>query len=106
MKEYDGYNSGSLFVSFLLGGVVGAGLALLLAPQSGRETREKIRGLADDVKGRAGDYVEDAKKKVTSFVDEGKGLYEEKKSLVKSAFEAGKDAYEREKDRLSQEQNA
>ncbi len=105
MKD-EGYSSGSLFLSFLLGGVVGAGLAILLAPQSGRETREKIREMADDIKDRATGYVDDAKKKVTSFVDEGKGYYEEKKSLVKSAVEAGKEAYEKEKERLSKEQNA
>ena len=38
----EGYSSGSVLLSFLLGGVVGAGLALLFAPQSGRETRQKI----------------------------------------------------------------
>lgn len=105
MKD-EGYSSGSLFLSFLLGGVVGAGLAFLLAPQSGRETREKIREMADDVKDKTASYVDDARKKVTSFVDEGKGYYEEKKSLVKSAVEAGKEAYEKEKERLSKEQNA
>lgn len=105
MKE-EGYSSGSLFLSFLLGGVVGAGLAFLLAPQSGRETREKIREMADDIKDKTAGYVDDARKKVTSFVDEGKGYYEEKKSLVKSAVEAGKEAYEKEKERLSKEQNA
>jgi len=105
MKD-EGYSSGSLFLSFLLGGVVGAGLALLLAPQSGQETRQKIRGLAEDVKDKAANYVDDAKKKVTTIVEEGKGYYEDKKSLVKSAVDAGKEAYEKEKERLSKEQNA
>jgi gas vesicle protein len=105
MKD-EGYSSGSMLMSFLLGGIVGAGLALLLAPQSGEETRKKIRDLADDVKDRTTDYVEKTKDKLTSYVDEGKGLYEQKKSIVKSAIEAGKEAYEREKERLSKEQNA
>ena len=105
MKD-EGYSSGSMLVSFLLGGIVGAGLALLLAPQSGDETRKKIRDFADDVKDKTTDYVEKTKEKFTSYVDEGKGLYEQKKSIVKSAIEAGKEAYEREKERLSKEQNA
>jgi len=105
MKD-EGYSSGSMLVSFLLGGIVGAGLALLLAPQSGEETRKKIRDLADDVKDRTTDYVEKTKDKITSYVDEGKGLYEQKKSIVKSAIEAGKEAYEKEKDRLAKERNA
>jgi len=105
MKD-EGYSSGSLFLSFLLGGVVGAGLALLLAPQSGLETREKIKEMADEMKDKTTGYIDDAKKKATSFVDEGKGFYEGKKSLVKSAVEAGKEAYEKEKERLSKEHNA
>jgi gas vesicle protein len=105
MKD-EGYSSGSMLVSFLLGGIVGAGLALLLAPQSGEDTRKKIMDFADDVKDRTTDYVDKTKDKITSYVDEGKGLYEQKKSIVKSAIEAGKEAYEKEKDRLAKERNA
>jgi len=105
MKD-EGYSSGSILVSFLLGGIVGAGLALLFAPQAGDETRKKISDFADDLKDRTTDYVEKTKEKITSYVDEGKGLYEQKKSMVKSGIEAGKEAYEREKERLSKEQKA
>jgi len=98
MKE-EGYGSGSLLLSFLLGGVVGAGMALLLAPQSGSETRRKIRELADDIKATGGDYVNEANERISKAMDEGKGYYEEKKSLIKSAIDAGKDAYEREKEK-------
>ena len=95
----DGYSSGSVLLSFLLGGVVGAGLALLFAPQSGRETRQKIKDLADDVKEKSAEYVNQAKEKATSLVEEGKGYYDEKKSILKSAVEAGKEAYEKEKEK-------
>ncbi|MDH4233133.1 MAG: YtxH domain-containing protein [Nitrospirota bacterium] len=97
----DGYSSGSVLLSFLLGGVVGAGLALLFAPQSGRETRQKIREMADDVKEKTSDYVHEAKGKVSSLVEEGKGYYDEKKSILKSAVEAGKEAYEKEKEKYA-----
>jgi gas vesicle protein len=102
----DGYGSGSMFLSFLLGGVVGAGLALLLAPQSGDETRRKIKDFADDVREKTSAYADKTKEKIVSFVDDGKGYYEEKKNLVRSAIDAGKEAYEKEKDRLSREENA
>jgi gas vesicle protein len=102
----EGYSSGSMFLSFLMGGVVGAGLALLMAPQSGMETRQKIKEMADDVKDKAGGYVDQTKHKVTSYVDKGKGYYDEKKSLVRSAVDAGRDAYDKEKERLSKEENA
>lgn len=94
--EDGGFNSGSVLLSFLLGGMVGAGLALLMAPQSGQETRRKIRELADDVKERTTDYVAQAREKVLSTVDKGKETLEEKKSAIAAAFEAGKEAYEKE----------
>ena len=89
-EGYDGYGTGSVFLSFLLGGIVGAGVAMLLAPQSGRETREKIK-----------DFAEDVRDKVTSAVDKGKDYYEGKKSAITTAIEAGKDAYDKERERLS-----
>lgn len=101
MRDNDGHSAGSVFISFLLGGIVGAGLAMLLAPQSGRETRKKIKEFAEDMREKADDYVEHIKKGVTSTVEEGKDLYEEKKSAITAAVEAGKKAYEKEKERLS-----
>lgn len=98
--------AGSIFLSFILGGVVGAGVALLLAPQSGRETRQKIRKFTEDVKDKTADYVDDVKEKVTSGIDKGKELYEEKKTVLSSAIEAGKEAYEKEKERFSKEESA
>lgn len=96
MRDEEGFGSGSILLSFLLGGMVGAGLALLLAPQSGPEARRKIMEIADDVKEKAGDYVNQAREKVTSTVEKGKCYVDEKKSLIAAAFEAGKEAYEKE----------
>jgi len=106
MRDECGYGSGSILLSFLLGGLVGAGFALLLAPQSGRETRQKIKDLTDDVKEKAMGYAGEVKEKVTTGIDKGKDLYEEKKSIITTAIEAGKEAYTKEKERLSQEPNA
>ena len=109
MREENGFSSGSVLMSFLLGGLVGAGLALLFAPKSGSDTRQMIKEFAGDVKDKAQHYVEDVKGKVTSGIDKGKGYYQDKKSMISSAFEAGKDAYAKEKDRMSkdtQEENA
>ncbi|MEW5747039.1 MAG: YtxH domain-containing protein [Nitrospirota bacterium] len=50
--------------SFLLGGAVGAGVALLLAPQSGKKTRRQIHHFAEDLAGQATDYAERLKKRV------------------------------------------
>lgn len=94
--EEGGFNAGSVLLSFLLGGMVGAGLALLLAPQSGVETRRRIREFTDDVREKASDYVGQTKEKVMSTVEKGKHAVEEKKSAISAAFEAGKEAYEKE----------
>ncbi|NTU42769.1 MAG: YtxH domain-containing protein [Nitrospirales bacterium] len=96
MRNDEGFGPGSVLLSFLLGGMVGAGLTLLVAPQSGQETRRRIREFADDARERANDYVSQAKGRVISTVEKGKDLIDEKKTAVTAAFEAGKEAYEKE----------
>lgn len=109
MRHHDdcGYGAGSVFLSFLLGGMVGAGLALLLAPQSGVETRRKIREFADEVKDKATDYADQAKDTATEYfdqaretvissVDKAKQVVDEQKAALASAIDAGKEAYTKE----------
>jgi gas vesicle protein len=90
-----------ILLAFLLGGVVGAGLALLFAPLSGKETRDRIKDLVEEVKEKAEGAVEEIKDKVKETLDMGKKTLEEKKSIVTAAFEAGRDAMEKEKEKLS-----
>jgi gas vesicle protein len=49
------------FVCFLTGAALGAGLALIFAPQSGEETRKKIK----DVSGKMADEVKDGYEKMS-----------------------------------------
>lgn len=51
-----------------IGALVGAATALLLAPQSGQETRTQIRGTADDLLVKVRDTVEDMRGKVDEMV--------------------------------------
>jgi len=53
----------------LAGGIVGAGVALLLAPQSGQRTRKDILRYAKKTKNRAGDVVDDLADTVSDLVD-------------------------------------
>jgi gas vesicle protein len=99
-NEESGHSAGSLILSFFIGGLVGAGVALLLAPQAGKEARQKIKELAGDAKEKATGYVEKVKGQVTSTVGKGKEILEEKKSLVTAAVEAGKEGYAKEKEKL------
>src|SRR5512138_3362340 len=51
------------------GGIIGAGLALLFAPQSGKKTRKDISRYAKKVKHRADDVVDDFSDTVSELVD-------------------------------------
>ena len=46
--------------ALIVGGLVGAGVALLFAPQSGRRTRRDIRKFTTNVTDEARDMIEDA----------------------------------------------
>ena len=78
--EYESNEQAFNFVSgLLLGAAIGAGVALLMAPGSGKRTRHRIRHaaggirleagdrwdrLADEVKARVDDAVQGARKKM------------------------------------------
>ena len=85
--------SGGVFLAFLAGGLVGAGFALLYAPVSGREARERIGGLTEDLKKKTDGWSGDVKQKVEGFIDE-------ERSVIKAAYEAGREAMSREKARF------
>lgn len=90
MKEELTNNKGNtILMPFLVGGIVGAGLALLLAPKPGKEVREDIKRFAANTKDS-----------VTSVIDKGKTLFDEGKTVVSNAIEAGKTAYEQEKEKM------
>ena len=91
----------AVLLAFLLGGVVGAGLALVFAPLSGRETRERIKDLTEEVKEKAEGAIEEIRDKVKETLDVGKKTLEEKKSILTAAVEAGKEAFDKEKARLT-----
>ncbi len=102
MGHYDeGFSSGAVAFSFLSGALLGAGLALLLTPQPGDETRRMIRGYAkkteDDICGLA----KEARGNVENVVEQGKDILEEGKKILGSAYESGKEAVRRKKERFA-----
>lgn len=75
-------NNGAI-IGFVLGSIVGAGVALLLAPMSGEDTRRRLgetarrvgqdaKGRYDDVKDRLAQGVSDAKNDLHDAVEAGK----------------------------------
>ena len=84
---------------FMLGAMIGAATALLLAPRSGIETRKlimsKAREGADVVSNRAKAVVG----KTSEYMEKGKEIIQQQRDQLTAAFEAGKQAYREEKEK-------
>jgi gas vesicle protein len=75
-------NTGSkMFFSFLTGAVVGAGLALLFAPQSGKETRKQIKDFSEKLGSEVKDGVERVGEKARTFIDGAKDTFKKKSRI-------------------------
>jgi len=90
-------NGGSNFGFFLAGLGIGAILALLFAPRSGKETREYIAGKAEEGRDYVKAKTEDLRRQAEGAVEKGKDLVSKQKELLSAALEAGKQAYQEEK---------
>ncbi|MBI4688764.1 MAG: YtxH domain-containing protein [Nitrospirae bacterium] len=77
--------------AFLVGGAIGAAIAVLYAPKSGRETRKDISKAARRMKEGAVDLVDDAIENVNDFVDDMK---EKTSDIIKRGIELSEDAKE------------
>lgn len=96
-------SSAAVVLAFLSGVALGAVVALLLAPQSGRESREQLRGYARRAEESLRDLADEAGQRFEEVVDKGKEFVEAKKSLLREAFEAGREAMKHERDRMQSE---
>jgi gas vesicle protein len=96
-QQDSGYGAGSVLLSFFIGGIIGAGVALLTTPKTGPETRKIIRDFAEDARDKAEEYVGQVKEKAGDYVEKGKEFLDNQKNIISRAVEAGKEAYDREK---------
>ena len=96
-------SAAGVVLAFLSGAAVGAIAALLLAPQSGRESREQLRGYARRAEDNLRELANEAGQRFEEVVDEGREFVEAKKSVLREAFEAGREAMKRERDRMKGE---
>jgi gas vesicle protein len=60
----------SLVGMFIVGGMIGAGVALLMAPQSGRRTRSKIRDKGVELREKAVETAEDTRHRASHTMDD------------------------------------
>jgi len=108
---------GAFLTGFVIGGLVGAAVALILAPQSGAETREQIRqrgielrtqgeeplaeartraeAAAVDARARAEKLAADARLRAEEMAKQGRVVIEEQRVKLQDAIETGKKAVSR-----------
>ncbi len=91
-------SNGATNLGFFLAGLgIGAVLALLFAPRSGKETREFIAGKAEEGRDYVRARTDDLRRQAEGAVEKGKDLVTKQKELLSAALEAGKQAYQDEK---------
>ena len=80
MSENNASPVGGYVTAFVVGALAGAGISLLYAPRSGKETRELLAEKARRLQGKARESLEEAK-----------GFIDSKREVLTAAFTAAKD---------------
>jgi len=91
--------AGEKALYFMLGAMIGAATALLLAPRSGEETRKLIMSKAREGADIIANRTKSVVGKTSEYVERGKELLQQQRDQLAAAFEAGKQAYREEKDK-------
>ena len=73
----DRSGGGEFFAGLVIGGLVGAVIALLTAPQSGEETRAQIRDASIELKDRANETITEAREKAEAITADARRRAEE-----------------------------
>ena len=101
MANDTGCSLGAVGLAFVAGGLAGAAVTLLLAPQSGREAREQVRGYARRTEERVHELTDTATQAMDEAVDKRHEFLKDTQSVVTEVVEAGRTAMQRERERLS-----
>ncbi|HLQ66730.1 MAG TPA: YtxH domain-containing protein [Candidatus Limnocylindrales bacterium] len=87
--------SGTMGVSgFVLGAIVGAGVALLFAPAAGGDTRRRLGETAKKIGSAAKDKIQDGKDQARGYIESGRQAFESGRKSFEDArqgFESGHD---------------
>ncbi|MEE8148208.1 MAG: YtxH domain-containing protein [Longimicrobiales bacterium] len=78
--------------SFLVGALVGAGLALLFAPQTGEETQEEIRERAKKLRSVAEERIKEAQQTLEVRLEGVREELHERVDQIKEAVDSGRQA--------------
>ena len=98
--RYTTNNTAGVLIGMLIGGLAGAAAALLMAPQSGRDTRRQIQEKSIELRDRTTELVEDTVAQVRTkannltvgLKDRGQEIAVKQLDHVSEAAQAGKKA--------------
>lgn len=79
----DGNTASTVLVSFILGAVAGAAIALLYAPASGEETRKRIA-----------EKAREGREKASKVAQDGREFVKRQKDTLSTAVERGREAFQ------------
>ncbi|MEK6792029.1 MAG: YtxH domain-containing protein [Deltaproteobacteria bacterium] len=96
-------NKGNVLLAFLVGGIIGAGIALLYAPAAGADTRKKIKDGADEAKDWAKERLTAVGGDISDCSGAVKQMVGNKTEDLKAAYTAGKEAFFKGRERLEKE---
>lgn len=105
MADNRGCSLGAVGLAFVTGGLLGAAAALLLAPQSGRQAQEQLRGYARRADEGVHELADKAGEVVDRALDKGRDFIKDSQTVLTEAVETGRAAMSRERVRLSGEKN-
>jgi gas vesicle protein len=94
MEDYSDSSNGLML--FLLGAAIGAGLALLFAPEQGSRTRERLKGMASDAADQTRRSVGSAIERTKGMVEQGREYIQGKKEQLTDAYESGRETIGRQ----------
>jgi gas vesicle protein len=83
MKEKNTNRKSAILMPVLIGSTLGAGVALLLAPKTGKEIRKDLKRFAANTRDR-----------VAGVIGGGRDLFEEGREAVTETVKAGKETYD------------
>jgi gas vesicle protein len=88
-------------LALVSGGLLGAAMALLLAPKSGRQAREQVRGYARRAEENVHELADKAANTLDQALDTGHKFIKDKQAALSEAVEAGRVAMQGERERVS-----
>jgi gas vesicle protein len=92
-------SAGEKILFLMLGAMIGAATALLLAPRSGVETRKLLITKAREGADLVANHTKSVAGMTSDCVERGKELLQQQRDSIAAAIEAGKQAYKEVKEK-------